>query len=154
MLAKKLADEMKGNETSFNLNFKIEGRAAEKFDSLVKLSKKNRTELAKFIILNSLDDLIEQLNTLVVNNRTTDPSDLDEFEETIVSYTQPKIANLEIGKTFELKELVGDDWDKIGEHGDKNKAGKRFKKLIEAGYIENVRFVRTLPNHHALYEKV
>lgn len=158
MLAKKLADKIKNEVTirdsaSFNLNFKIEGEESEKFDHIAKFLKKSRTELAKFIILNSLDDLIEQLDNLSINN-SNEPIELEELDEAIIKYTTPKIAKLDIGSTFELKELIGDDWDKFGEHGDKNRVGKKFKKLINTDHIKNVKFLYTKSNNHALYERV
>jgi hypothetical protein len=158
MLAKKLIDEIK-NETefktivSFNLNFKIEGEEAKKFDSITKTLKKSRTELAKFIIVNSLDDLIEQLDNLNIDDSNKSIK-LDDSEDAIIKYTSKKITNLNIGQQFELKELIAEDWDNIGEHGNKNKAGKIFKKLIDSGHIKNVKFIHTKTNNHSLYERI
>lgn len=156
MLAKKLAAEIKREvkikDDSFNLNFKIEANDAEKFDRLAKICKKSRTELAKFIILNSLDYLIDELGSLDIEVTTN--SEIEDLEEAILKCVLPKIASIDFGKTFELKELVGNDWGKIGDHGHKNRVGKLFKKLVDDGYIKNVKFVETKPNNHALYEKM
>ena len=158
MLSAKLANavenELKAkNNASFNLNFKIEGQDTKKFDIIAKGLKKSRTELAKFIISNSLDDLVAQLGNLCI-----DPSQesiaQETLDEAIIRITKPKISDLSVGATFELKEIIGEKWDEFGEHGDKNRAGKRFKKLAETGQIESVRFVHKKINNHALYKKL
>jgi hypothetical protein len=153
-LASKVQDELiPKSTTSFNLNFKIENGDADKFDQIAKTLKKSRTELAKFIITNSLDDLIEQLDSLPsIENKIQ--IELEVLDETIIQLTKVKINALKSGEEFELKDLIGDDWDQIGDHGDKNRAGKRFKRLVDESYISNVKFRRTKPNNHALYEKL
>jgi len=80
-------------------------------------------------------------------------SEIGYLENMILNYALPKIAGLNIGDIFELKELIGSDWDNIGGHGDRNRAGRLFKKLIISGQIKNVRFVETRSNRHALYQK-
>jgi len=157
MISKKLISKIKEelspkSTASFSLNFKIEGEDAEKFDQISKALKKSRTELAKFIITNSLDDLIQQLDTYPVTE-TKVLIELEELDETIIRLTKVKISELPSGQEFELKEIL-EDWDQIGEHGDKNRAGKRFKKLIDLGYISNVKFLKTKTNNHALYKKL
>ena len=153
-LVTKINDELNPKSTaSFNLNFKIEGEDADKFDKISKTLKKSKTELAKFIITNSLDDLLDQLDTFKATEKEA-KIELEELDETIIRLTKVKISALKSGEEFELKELIGNDWDQFGEHGDKNRAGKRFKKLIDSGYVSNVKFLYTKTNNHALYEKV
>ena len=153
-LIRKFQDELNPKSTaSFSLNFKIEGENSEKFDKISKTLKKSRTELAKFIITNSLDDLIQQLDTYKVIEKKVH-IELEELDETIIRLTTTKISALKSGVEFELKVLIGEDWDEFGEHGDKNRAGKRFKKLIDSDYVSNVKFLYTKTNNHALYEKL
>jgi hypothetical protein len=154
---KKLVNAVKNefsekNSNSFSLNFKIEGQDSEKYDVVAKKLNKSRTELAKFIILNSLDDLIEQLGSLNSDNSKEQP-EFDDLAELILKIIEPKIADLVSGATFELKELAGDDWNKFGDHGNRNRVGKKFKKLVDSGQIKRVKFIETKPNNHALYEK-
>ena len=139
-------------DISFSLNFKIEGQDCEKYDIVAKKLNKSRPELAKFIILNSLDDLIEQLDGIGIPPQI-EHREFDNLDELIIKIIEPKIASLIAGSTFELKELVGDSWDEFGDHGSKNKVGKKFKKLIDSGQIKNVKFLYTKPNNHALYQK-
>ncbi len=136
---------------SFSLNFKIEGQDSEKYDVVAKKLNKSRTELAKFIILNSLDDLIDAVDIQNLDNSKENPEDT--LEELIIKIINPKIANLVTGTTFELKDLAGDSWDEFGDHGNKNRVGKRFKKLIDSGQITRVKFIETKKNNHLLYEK-
>jgi hypothetical protein len=153
-LASKIKDELSPKATaSFNLNFKIDGEDADKFDQISKTLKKSRTELAKFIITNSLDDLLEHLDSFQMTEKTV-PIELRSLDETIITLTKVKISALKSGERFELKELIAQDWDQVGEHGDKNRAGKRFKKLIESDHVSNVKFLYTKSNNHALYEKL
>jgi hypothetical protein len=158
MLSEKLANAMKNevktkNMSSFSLNFKIEGEAAERFDSLATNLSKSRTELAKFIILNSLDDLLEQFNKLAVEPLIE--SEEASLDMAILQLVAKKINKFEVGRNFELKELIGDDdWQSFGDHGNKNRAGRRFKSLVDSGQIKTIKFVCTKQNNHALYIRV
>lgn len=157
MLSDRLANAMKNelkikNISSFNLNFKIEGEAAERFDLLANNLNKSRTELAKFIILNSLDDLLEQFSKLRVEPSTE--SEEASFDIAILQFVTKKINKFEVGANFELKELIGDDWEGFGDHGSKNRAGRRFKSLVDSGQIKTIKFVCTKQNNHALYTRV
>lgn len=153
-LVQKIKDEiMSKNIPAFNLNFKIEAEDAEKFELISKKLKKSRTELAKFIIINSLDEMLDHLKNFDLTEQKKTIK-LEAVDETIIRLTKDKILALNIGEEFELKELVGEDWEQFGEHGDKNRAGKRFKKIIDSGYISNVKFLYTKSNNHALYEKL
>lgn len=158
MISKNLADslmkeikETKPSSTSaFNLNFKIDGQEAYKFDQIAKISGKSRTELAKFIIFNSLDDLFEKISHLNIQENQT----FELTDEAIINLARVSAESLPSGSKFELKELFGSSWDDFGEHGNKNKIGKIFRKLIDSGRIDNIRFICIQSNRHALYEKI
>ncbi len=153
-LAERVDDRLNPKTTaSFNLNFKIEGDDAVKYDEIARLLRMSKTELAKFIITNSLGDLLEQMDTIDVIDKKHQVK-LEKLDEAIIRITKEKFSSLKSGEQFELKELIGEDWNEFGDHGDKNRAGKRFKKLIDSGYIPNIKFLYTKPNNHALYEKV
>lgn len=157
MLSKKLANSIQAimepqSTTSFNLNFKIEGSDADKLDAISVALGKSKTELAKLILTDSLDDLLAHINSSDFIERRP-PAGIEELDKTIIRLTTEKIAALNTGNEFELSDLIGDDWDQFGVHGDKNKAGKAFKKLVDSGDIKNVKFLRTKPNRHALYAK-
>lgn len=157
MLTQKLANSIQAlmepeSTTSFNLNFKIEGNDADKLDAISVALGKSKTELAKLIITDSLDDLLAHIKSSDFIERRP-PTGMDELDKTLIRISTDKIAALDTGNEFELSDLIGDDWDQFRVHGDKNKAGRAFKKLVDSGDIKNVKFLRTKTNRHALYAK-
>lgn len=138
---------------SFNLNFKLDGEDAEKLDKIAKAMSKSRTDLAKFILVNSLDDFLSHLTQLKEKNTAPLQEKNSSLDRNLIEIVTQKLSALNQGETFELKELVGDDWEKIGDHGERNRAGKTFKRLIKNGAIKNVIFVEKKSNNHALYRK-
>lgn len=156
-LSKNLLDKIKYEVASkkmpsFNLNFKIEGEQSNKFDIIAKKLKRSRTELAKFIILESIDEILDELKYVDIEiNNSISPNILD---EKIILLTNTKLLDFKLNEEFELSELFDTDWQIFGEHGDKNRVGKRFKKLIKAGEIKNIEFSRKKTNNHALYKKI
>ena len=76
------------------------------------------------------------------------------LEARLMTITTLIIKELPVGKSFELKLLCGDEWDTIGEHRDKNRAGKVFKKLVDDGKISGIKFDHRNDQRHAVYIKV
>jgi hypothetical protein len=134
-----------------SLNFKLEGIAAGQFEAVARKFGKTNTDMAKFILSNALPDVIKQLG-LPDNPEPTKGAN-DVLEEKLIETARPLIKRLTVGDRFELKQLLGECWIEL-EGGERNRAGRIFKRLVSEGAIPNVRFVVTQSNNHALYERM
>ncbi len=72
-----------------------------------------------------------------------------------IDQLQKKINILNIGDTFELKNLFSSiEWDNTGDNGKKNSLGKIFKKLVNNKIIKNANYNKRLSSNHAQYIRV
>ena len=133
IIATELEQSVKRNTTSsIHLNYLIKGEDANKFDYIAGALHKSRAELAKLILTSSLDDWVE----IVSESTGTTPSEkgekkMESIEEKLERILTPKIKLLKIDQTFELKLLAGDDWNEFTDNGEKNRAGRIFRKIVD-----------------------
>ena len=74
--------------------------------------------------------------------------------ERVLKSTELKIATLDIGTEFFLKDLFdGTEWKKF-KRGEKLSLGRRFKNWVEIGQFSNVVYVGKAPNNSAIYRKI
>ena len=151
LLSKMTHDLAPKSSSSVNVNIKFEGAEADKLELLSVALGRSKTETVKYIVTNSLDDLIKLVEA--TDQPEESQTELERFDQTVLELAVPKIASLVAGSQFELKDLLGEDWLAF-QHGDKNRCGKVFKRLVDEGVVTGVKFVRTKRNRHALYEKL
>jgi uncharacterized protein YfkK (UPF0435 family) len=161
MISKKLAQKMAvlnqaQSQTSFNLNFKIEGDLADVYDKVSQKMNFSRTQLAKFIIENSVEDMLIRLEQEAVDKPTSQPELTEDeiFEQRIIKAVTGQIKHRTVGDTFELKDLLDDEWGKLITFMSKNVAGRRFKALVKQGVFQHIEFVKVKTNNHSLYKKI
>jgi hypothetical protein len=158
MISKQLVDKidarMRPNTNKgFNLNFKVVGEDADKFDVIATAMNISRTELAKTIISASLDDMLNVIQEMP-SMTTESGNGFTDLEQQVYDLALRFLEDTQSGVEFELKTLFSEAWEEIGDHGAKNRAGKIFRQFVDNGVIGHVAFVRTEPNNHALYVKL
>ena len=61
-----------------------------------------------------------------------------------------KIDEMEYEVDTQLSEIYGDDWSRIE---NKQNFGKKVKKLVDAGELDNLNYQFTASNQHNYYKK-
>lgn len=151
-LAAAMAAEQSLSTTTVALNFKLEGIAADQFSAVCSAMGKSKTDMAKFILTHCLPDMIEQLG---LRDAPTEQCELqgEAFIAKIIQLVHQPLIDMEVGTSFELKDLIGDNWEQLV-GGERNRAGRVFKQLVVAERaVPGVRFIKVQSNNHALYEK-
>ena len=66
---------------------------------------------------------------------------------------QNEIGELAAGEEAKLADLLGEEWDAVGDDTTKRQLGKEFFQEVRGGEFQNVRFVRTDSANHAIYAR-
>lgn len=63
------------------------------------------------------------------------------------------IDQLLVATEVKLADLLGDQWEDVGDDTAKRNLGKEFLQAVQAGTFENLAFVRKDSANHAIYAK-
>ena len=70
------------------------------------------------------------------------------------THIQNAINELAVGDGVKLADLLGDEWDVVGDDTAKRQLGKEFNREVQSGQFANLRFVRTDSANHAIYARI
>ena len=69
------------------------------------------------------------------------------------THIQNAISELAVGDEVKLADLLGDEWDAVGDDTAKRQLGKEFNHEVQGGQFANLRFVGTDSANHAIYAR-
>ena len=82
----------------------------------------------------------------------------DARHQTMTDQQRTRIRNrsgeLRWGDRVTLADLLGDDWNTVGNDTAKRQLGKQFFGEVRDGLFPNLRFVRRNSANHAVYERI
>lgn len=64
------------------------------------------------------------------------------LSENLYTLISTRLDQLPVGSEFQLAELFGDEWSKIGTAGQKRNVGTMFSRDVADGFFPCVQFVR------------
>ena len=73
--------------------------------------------------------------------------------EKLLDEAKEHLQEIEIGKEFYVKELVGTEWVNL-KKGDKLGFGRHFKREVTDGNVQGVIYVNKAPNNSAVYRRI
>lgn len=150
-LGKRVQEELaERTALSYTVNAKFEGEVASQLEHLAKLMGRSKTEALRWLAEATVGDAIEYYEA--AGEPVSAPSEVDSFDERVISGSADGIKDLNSGDEFESKDVFGGNWGDFIDT-DKQRCGIRFSKLVEAGVIQGVFFSRRRSDRHNIYEK-